>query len=153
MRKLFFVALIFGSFQLLSVGAQAQNWTESKLQKLYTGYLSDMDLNNWVDDDGDVQFEYNDHTYFIDVSESDPEFFRVVLFNIWPIESISENVQVLMAVDAVNRQQKVCKAYTINDNVWIATELFVADPADFKPVFQRSLDVIESSVEVFVENM
>lgn len=144
----FATALTFSSFV-----TSAQSWSESELQSMYMDFLEDQGIDGWIDSDGDVQFEYNDRNYFVEVNEDDNEFFRVVLFNIWPIESNSEAVQVAFACDAVNREMKVAKAYTSNDNVWIACELFVGNPRDFKPVFMRCLESIDSGVETFVENM
>lgn len=133
--------------------ASAFAQTEAQLQENFMEFLEDEGLEGWVDSDGDVQFEYNERNYFIEVNEGDPEFFRLVLFNIWPIESQSEAVQVSFAVDAVNREMKVVKAYTTNDNVWIAMEVFLADIDDYKSFFMRGLDVIDSAVDTFVGEM
>lgn len=147
--KFAFFTLLF-LFTTTLVSAQ---YSESELQDTFMSMLADHGIEGWIDSDGDVQFTYNDRNYFVEVNEDDPEFYRVVLFNIWPIESNSEAVEVAFAVDAVNRDQKVAKAYTIDDNVWIGVELFIENPGQAKAVFQRSLDVIESSVDVFVSNM
>ncbi|GGH77641.1 MAG: hypothetical protein EP346_12200 [Bacteroidetes bacterium] len=144
------IAVVLG---ISSYDANAQNWSESRLQEMYLGYLEDQGIEGWIDSDGDVQFTYNDRNYFVEVNEDDNEFFRVVLFNIWPIESQSEAVQVAFAVDEVNRQAKVAKAYTQNDNVWIACELFVGHPEDFKPVFDRCLTAIDAAIDTFVAEM
>lgn len=139
---------------LLVLPTTSFSQTEDELQAKFLKFLDrEMDIEGWVDSDGDVQFEYNEKTYFIEVNESDPQFFRLVLFNIWPIESISEQAQVLAAVDAVNRQQKVIKAYTTNDNVWIAMEVFLNDIDDYEAFLERGLDVIEGGVDVFVGEM
>lgn len=132
--------------------AQAQ-WSDAEIQESYISFLANEGINGWVDSDGDVQFEYNDRTYFMETNDGDNEFFRVVLFNIWPIESAQERVQVLAAVDAVNRQMKVAKAYTLNDNVWIACELFVESPDSFKPIWSRCMSTIEDGVDTFVSEM
>ncbi len=147
--------IFFSVFALLFVlPTTSFGQTESELQQKFLTFLDrGMDIEGWVDEDGDVQFEYNEKTYFIEVNESDPEFFRLVLFNIWPIESVSEQAQVYAAVDAVNRQQKVIKAYTTNDNVWIAMEVFLNDIDDYEAFLERGLKVIESGVEIFVEEM
>lgn len=154
MRKvgLTMVMMVLGIFAFAPI-AHAQDWSESELQEMYMDFLSDNGMEGWIDSDGDVQFDYNDRTYFIEVNEGDNEFFRVVLYNIWPIESNSEAVEVAFACDAVNREMKVTKAYTTNDNVWLACELFVGRPEAFKPVFMRCLEVIEQGVDTFVENM
>lgn len=138
---------------LLTTTIVSAQYTESQLQNIFTTMLEENGMEGWIDSDGDVQFTYNDRNYFIEVNEDDPEFYRIVLSNIWPIESNSEAIEVLFAVDAVNRKQKVAKAYTNNDNVCIAVELFIDNPLEAKPVFMRSLSSIESSIDVFVSEM
>lgn len=153
MRKLIIcTSLTFFSLLLFSTEAQAQ-WTESKLQEMYLDFLSGEGMEGSIDQDGDVQFRYNDRTYFIEVNEDDNEFFRVVLPNIWPIESVSEGLAVVQACDEVNRTMKCAKAYVTNDDVWIAVELFVARPDAFKGVFTRCMSAIEQGLETFVEEM
>ena len=133
--------------------ASAIAQTESELQENFMEFLADEGIEGWIDSDGDIQFEYNDHNYFIEVNEGDPEFFRLVLFNIWPIESQTEAVQVAFAVDAVNRELKVVKAYTTNDNVWLAMEVFLSDINDYKSFFMRGLGIIEDGIDTFVSEM
>ncbi len=62
-------------------------------------------------------------------------------------------MQAFTAVDAVNRELKVVKAYTIKDNVCLAMEVFLADIDDFESFFERGLNVVESGIDTFVENM
>ena len=153
MRKLIHcTALTLLSLLAFSTAAQAQ-WSESKLQTMYLDFLESEGMSGTIDGDGDVQFTYSDRTYFIEVNEDDNEFFRVVLPNIWPIESVQEGLEVVQACDEVNRSMKCTKAYVTNDDVWIAVELFVGSPTDFKPVFGRCLNAIEQGLETFVEEM
>lgn len=145
------VVLLLATFTAPQL-VQAQS--ELELQAMYKNHLTDdMGLEAFVDSDGDVQFSYQDRNYFIEVAENDLEFFRVVLFNIWAIESEEEFDQVEKAVAAVNADLKVVKAYIYNDNVWIATELFLPKPSDFSVVLPRCLEVIDSGVDKFVEKM
>jgi len=130
----------------------AQYSTE-ELRSIYISLLQEHDLEGWVDEDGDVQFEYESKSYFLGVDPNDPEFFRVVMFNIWPIESNLEASQVVLALDAVNRAHKVVKGYTIDDNVWLAVELFISNPTDASDIFERSLDELESAVNTFISEM
>lgn len=151
MKSFSFLLLTLFAFTF-STNATAQ-YSEPMLQSYFMDLLEENGYEGWVDSDGDVQFSYNDHDYFIEVNESDNEFFRVVLFNIWPIESLEEYNDVLGAVNEVNKEQKVAKAYITNDNVWIAAELFVEDPSHVANIFMRCLEVIEESVDVFIEEM
>lgn len=153
MRKLVLVTILtLFSLVLFSTTAQAQ-WNESQLQNMYLNFLDDNGLTGSIDGDGDVQFRYNDRTYFLEVNEGDNEFFRVVLPNIWPIESVQEGLQVVQACDEVNRSMKCTKAYVTNDNVWIAVELFLGRPDDFRDVFARCLSSIEQGLETFLDEM
>ena len=153
MRKLILgTTLTILSLIIFSTTAQAQ-WSESQLQEMYLNFLEEEEMTGTIDSDGDVQFSYNDRTYFIEVNEEDNEFFRVVLPNIWPIESMQEGLQVVQACDVVNRSMKCTKAYVTNDDVWIAVELFLGSPDDFEAVFERCLEAIEQGLETFVEEM
>lgn len=154
MRKLIIcTTLTFLSVLFFTSTIQAQQWSESKLQTMYLDFLDGEGMEGSIDADGDVQFRYNDRTYFIEVNEEDNEFFRVVLPNIWPIESVQEGLEVVQACDEVNRSMKCTKAYVTNDDVWIAVELFLGNPDDFKGVFDRCLSAIEQGLETFVEEM
>ena len=141
-------ALLFG---LCVSSLQAQS--NEVLQKAHLSFLEQKGIDGWIDSDGDIQFKYHDRTYFIEVDESDTEFFRVVLANIWPIESEIERMQVLEAVDYANTEIKVAKAFLVRDNVWVSVEVFVEEPGDYEAFFDRSLSVIELGVEHFVEKM
>jgi hypothetical protein len=126
---------------------------EEQLQRLYTEYLAEEGYKPEVDSDGDVRFKREGRLYFIEVSEDDPEFFHVVLANIWSIESEKERLQVLAAADYSNAKSKVSKVHTVRDNVWVSIELFVASPEDFKGVFKRIMSAFDNGVANFVNKM
>ncbi|MBM4311584.1 MAG: hypothetical protein FJ119_11665 [Deltaproteobacteria bacterium] len=133
--------------------ASIQTPSKAALQRLYTNYLTEEGYKPEVDDDGDVRFKREGRLYFIAVSDKDPEFFRVVLANIWPIESEKERVQVLVAADESNAKSKVSKVFTVRDNVWVNIELFLARPEDFKGVFKRAMSALDTGVENFAKKM
>jgi hypothetical protein len=132
---------------------KAKELTEKDLQKMYMEFLTADGYRPEVDSDGDVQFKEEGKTYFIDVSADDQEYFRIVLANIWPIESEEERLRVLQACDYANATAKVCKAYTVRDNVWVGIEVFVAKPEDFKGVFKRSMSALRNGTMLFVKKM
>ncbi|MEL6537199.1 MAG: hypothetical protein AAFQ98_17390 [Bacteroidota bacterium] len=155
MRKIGITLLVAAfSFLSFSPSALAQEWSESELQEMYMEFLADEGIDDaFIDSDGDIQFTYNDYNFFMEVNEDDNEFFRVVMFGFWPIESQTEAVQVAFACDVVNRQMKVAKANTVDDSVWISTELFLGRPTHFKSVFWRCMNSIESGFDTFIEEM
>jgi hypothetical protein len=123
------------------------------IQEMYMDFLAKEGYRPEIDADGDVQFKSEGKTYFMSVNDDDPTFFRLVLANIWPIESEVERTQVYIAVDHSNAQTKVAKAFTVKDDVWVGIELFLADPAEFKPLFDRSMSALGSGVDFFVGKM
>lgn len=151
MKSLLLTCLLTFTFSTFTV-AQT-DYTADQLQQIYIGLLSQQEIESWVDEDGDVQFEYDDKSYFIGIYEDDPEFFQLSLFNIWPIESTIEATQVLNALDVVNRDHKVVKGYTIDDNVWLAVELFISSPFESATIITRSIEALEEAVDTFVMAM
>jgi hypothetical protein len=127
--------------------------SDKQLQKMYQEFLVDEGYKPEVDEDGDVRFKREGKTYFINVEAEDPECFRLVLANIWPIESEEERGQALVAMDHCNAQAKVAKAYMVKDNVWVAIETFIAKPEDFKAIFKRSLSALDHGVALYAKRM
>jgi hypothetical protein len=137
---------------VLAPSAVAQS--DAELQALYTDFLTGQGVDSFVDSDGDVQFDRDGQSYYIGTNSGDPSFFNVVLFNVWPIESATERVTALNAVNEVSKELKVVKGYvTDDDNVWLACELFVEAPADFAPVFDRCLSTLETALDRFADAM
>jgi len=107
----------------------------------------------FVDSDGDVQFTYGENDYYIGINEGDQEFVRVVLWNLYSVDTASDAFQAIYAASVVTRDRKVVKAYVSGDEVIIAAELFVGDPQHIAPVFERVLDEIDTAATVFWSNM
>jgi hypothetical protein len=151
MLKIFLVV-----FSLAGFGALAQEpptWSAEALQTMYIEYLNGMGYVCEVDEDGDVRFVHEGRTYFISVDPKDPSCFRLVLANIWPIESEEERGRVMRAMDRCNALAKVTKAYLVRDNVWVAVETFLPKPEDHREVFKRSLAALGHGVGVFARAM
>ena len=155
LRPLFALLLITVT---LTATAQKKGKGEGELdkeaiQKMYMAFLTEEGYRPEVDADGDVQFKSEGKVYFMGVNDDDQTFFRLVLANIWPIESEVERTQVYIAVDHSNAQTKVAKAFLVKDDVWVGIELFLPEAGDFKDVFDRSMSALGSGVDFFVSKM
>ncbi|HEX2494595.1 MAG TPA: hypothetical protein VHK24_12530 [Steroidobacter sp.] len=131
----------------------AKKPSKEEFQKLYSQYLTEEGYRPEIDEDGDVRFKREGRTYFIYTTEQDAQYFSVVLPNIWAIESEEERSQVLAAADAANAKAKVAKVFTVDDDVWVSIELFVARPEDFKGVFDLAMHGLEYGATEFVGSM
>ncbi|MCW7752654.1 hypothetical protein OOT00_01485 [Desulfobotulus sp. H1] len=154
MKKIVWAGLmIVISAMFMASAAMAESLNKEALQNLYMEYLKGEGYRPEVDEDGDVMFRREGKIYFLFVTEDDSDFFRLVLPNIWPIESIEENLQVLAAADFSNALSKVSKVYTVNDDVWVSIEMFLPSQKDFSQIFRRSMEALDNGVANFVRKM
>ena len=123
--------------------------TREELQKLYLGVLAGEGYAPELDADGDVRFKHEGKSYFIEVREDDPFFFRVVLPNFWEIESEEEHVRAIRAANAVTGDIPVAKVFGLRGNTWCAVEMFLPGQESFAPVLGRCLLVIQQAVNHF----
>lgn len=127
--------------------------TRSELQGIYKDYLAEEGFKPDLDDDGDVKFKREGKTYFIQINEQDPEFFRIVFPNFWKIEDEGERLKAFRAAEWANRKTKCCKVFMMQNNMWASIEAFLPKPDDFKPIFMRCLSAMETGVSNFAQNM
>jgi hypothetical protein len=148
------LSLLFAlAFTLLATAQKGEAPSKKDLQKSYMDYLGNEGYRPELDKDGDVQFKHEGKTYFLSVSPDDAVFFRLILPNIWPIESELERTQVHIGVDHVNAEAKVAKAYIAQEDVWLAIECFMPEADDFKAIFPRSLEALDGAINLFVTKM
>ena len=147
-----FATILLATFSFV-LSAQETSKEKKELQKMYMDYLEKEGYKPEVDSDGDVQFKAEGKTYFINVVEDDPQYFRVVLANIWPIESEEERQQVLVAMDYSNAKAKVTKTYMVKDNVWVGIEIFLPKSEDFEAVFPRCMSALNHGTAHYVTRM
>lgn len=142
--------LMVGALATMDAGAAEGAWDKAALQQMYVDFLAGEGYRPEVDGDGDVVFKKEGRTYYIMVDDRDPEFFRLAFPAIWQIDDEEERSRVLIAAEEANRNCKVAKTYIMGGNrVWVNTELFVAQPEDFKRVFTRALSSADYGATVF----
>ena len=150
---LILASLILGYHHSRAGAEETAKITKPALQQMYVDYLTAEGFKPIVDVDGDIEFKMEGLTYFIGVNEKDPQFFRIVLANIWPIENDEEREKVLAAANEASANTKVAKVFTVKKNVWVSIELFVGTPDEFKPIFKRSCSALSSAKRTFVDLM
>jgi hypothetical protein len=126
-----------------------------KLQKseMYKTYLVGEGYKPDVDKDGDIAFKREGRWLLIIIDGGDEEYFQLAYPNFWKIESEEERQIVVSACALVTSKTKVVKVYPVKDNVWASFEIVLPKPEDFKAVFPRAVDLLESGVRKFVDYM
>jgi hypothetical protein len=126
--------------------------TKNERAELYQTFIKEEGYVPKIDDDGDIVFKYEGRGYII-ILDDDEEYFRLVFPNFWSIETEDERTKVMVAALNTTSKTKVAKVFPVRDNVWASVELFCSPPESFRSVFNRSMSALQSSVDIFVENM
>ncbi len=153
MKKAIYTWCFLSAIFLSSLSAIGQSYDESELQEAYMNALQREDIASWIDSDGDVRFEYNGHDYYISVDEEQSDRLRIVLMEVWPIESHIEAVEAAFACNEVNLELTTVKAFTRNDHVEIACESWMKTPREASNVIMSSIEAMEEGVRIFVNHM
>ena len=90
--------------------------------------------------DGDLFFRYQGTNLFCCKDDSDKQFLRIIMPNIYKIDG--NRTRVLEAINAIAREIKVIKAFLVNDCIWLAIEMFVDSTAAIDDFIERCLDIL-----------
>jgi len=126
--------------------------TKQERCELYRDILSEQGHDAAIDDQGDVVFEYEGGTYFVQVSD-DEMYFRLIYPNFWPLESDEERKRVRRAALTATAETKVAKVFPVDDNVWATIEMFCSPPEVVAPSIPRALSALRDAVTTFQERM
>jgi hypothetical protein len=127
--------------------------SKAERAQMYLEYLRSEGYVPSIDGDGDVVFKYEGRTYYIIVSETDPEYFKLLFPNFWSLESPEEKVKAERSALIATLETKVAKVSPVRENVVATIEMFCSPPESFKNVFPRSISALRSAVQTFVEKM
>ncbi|WP_087723748.1 T3SS (YopN, CesT) and YbjN peptide-binding chaperone 1 [Pandoraea sp. PE-S2T-3] len=123
---------------------------QDHIQTLLT-YLQGEGYSAHLDDDGDIAFKREGLQYVLCFDQSDPGYGKLLLPNVYQIESQESLSRALIAMDEINRQMKVVKIYTVRDQVWLTVELWFADQTCWCPLLGRSMRALSHALMKFAE--
>jgi hypothetical protein len=106
-----------------------------------------------LDEDGDLRLKYEGMSYALCFDQDDPLFSKLVLPNVWALDSEQEFGRALAAVDEINRRLKLVKAHTVGDQVWLGVELWLPDPSGWRQLLPRALRSLSHGVHLLTEQM
>lgn len=149
LRQLLLLSLIFFA---VTFQAQAQSDEPSvkELQNKYLGFLIREGYDPSIDDDGDVQFTYEDDIYFISIMPSDKSFFRIGRLDALELTTESEIDRVIKICHDITKDVKVSKVYWHNDVLWTSTELLIANDDDYEGIFERAMELTSIAFSDFL---
>lgn len=121
--------------------------------ELFIDFLADEGYRPKLDSDGDVTFKHEGKTYIIFAEEDDKTYVRLGALFIWSIDDEAERGRAHAVANEMNRAYKVVKVCVVEKDTYASVELFFADLAQFKAVFDRSLAALVHVVGEFQDGM
>ena len=153
-KRLLYIALLLSIAFIITPARAADPVSKEYLQDLYINYLREEGYRAELDSTNRIKFKYEGRPYYLCVTEDDPEFFKVFLPVGCKTDTETEKNKALEAASFVMRRMKSVKICPITDDqVWISIELFFAQPGDFKPLFGRTLRVLQTSYDSFCKRL
>jgi len=123
------------------------------LAQTYDTYLRGEGYQPVIDPDGDVIFKREGRTYFIQVYDGDPMYFRVVFPRFWKIENDEERARVARACVAATALSKCTTVFISRDYVTASIEVILDSPDAYKVIFERLMNALMNGVNNFVATM
>lgn len=114
-------------------------------------YLSEEGYRPKVDEDGDIQFKAQGLTLWCTGDKDDPQYFRIIMPNIYTVEG--NRTKVLEAINTVCRDRKVVKAFLVENSLWIAVELFASEDSNVGEYFDRLVNVVLQTREIIAHEI
>lgn len=107
---------------------------------LVENWLKDQGFRCERDSDGDLLFRYEGVHLFCCKDDSDKQFLRIIMPNIYKVDG--DRTRVLEAINTIARDIKAIKAFLVNDSLWLAIEMFVDSTPDIEDFIERCLDIL-----------
>lgn len=106
-----------------------------------------------LDSDGDIRFKCEGLSFVLCFDASDPSFGKLVLANVWEIESAAELQLALTVLDNINRKLKVVKGHTHRDQVWFTVEILLDQQSRWTEYLQRAIRGLGHGLTLFAAQM
>lgn len=118
---------------------------------LFKQYLQTKNITP-TDDNETITFVYKDLYYLFVSDKSDPNYFRLIIPNIYKAEDEDAIAKFKNLVNSINLKFKVAKSFiTDNGMVWTSVEQFVYSTDNIERLFERSLVLLDLIVGQFRE--
>lgn len=106
-----------------------------------------------TDSDGDIVFRFEGMGYVLCFDADDAAFGKLLLPNVWPIESPGEQQRVLAALDEVNRRIKLVKGHVLRGQVWFCIEMLLLEQRHWAHFLARATRSMAHAASLFANEM
>lgn len=111
-------------------------------------YLEAKGIKPTTEVDGQITFLYNGLYYLFAYDCSDPNYFRLILPNVFKVEDNRAKYDAL--VNDINQRFKVAKTYiTSEDMIWITADQFIYSREGIDLMYERCIALLKIVIDHF----
>ena len=122
------------------------------MQSNFIQYLSSKNLPFQNNIEEQISFQFEGLNYIFVYDNSDLNFFRLLLPNIYNINDDRERYNQM--INDFNNTYKVVKAIIVSQNqIWLSVEQFVYSNERIELLFERCVMLLRTTIELFQKNI
>ncbi|PJJ19143.1 hypothetical protein SAMN05216517_102380 [Janthinobacterium sp. OK676] len=106
-----------------------------------------------IDSDGDIVFRFEGMGYVLCFDADDAQFGKLLLPNVWSIDTQEELLRVHAALDEVNRRIKLVKGHVQRGQVWFCIEMLLLEQQHWTHFLARATRAIAHAATLFASEM
>ena len=111
-------------------------------------YLETKGIKPTTEIEGQITFQFDGLYYLFVYEKSDPNYFRLILPNVFKVEDNRDKYDVL--VNEINQRFKVAKTYiTSEDMIWIAVDQFIYSREGIDLMFEQCIALLKIVIDYF----
>lgn len=129
-----------------------RNNSSRQMQSNFIQYLSSKNLPFQNNIEEQISFQFEGLNYIFVYDNSDLNFFRLLLPNIYNINDDRERYNQM--INDFNNTYKVVKAIIVSQNqIWLSVEQFVYSNERIELLFERCVMLLRTTIELFQKNI
>ncbi|MGK5072002.1 hypothetical protein [Janthinobacterium sp. ZB1P44] len=106
-----------------------------------------------TDSDGDIVFRFEGMGYVLCFDADDGQFGKLLLPNVWSIDTAEELLRVRAALDEVNRRIKLVKGHVQRGQVWFCIEMLLLEQQHWTHFLARATRAMAHAASLFASEM
>ena len=106
-----------------------------------------------TDSDGDIVFRFEGMGYVLCFDADDGQFGKLLLPNVWSIDTAEELLRVRAALDEVNRRIKLVKGHVQRGQVWFCIEMLLLEQQHWAHFLARATRSMAHAASLFASEM
>ncbi|MFC4427157.1 hypothetical protein [Deinococcus navajonensis] len=102
-------------------------------------FLAEEGFRPALDDEGDVIFKYEGHTYLLLTASDEPTVLTLLPF-FWPLDDAAERARAMAAAMYAHRHVRIGRVTVLEENVSASVNAYLPDESSFRAVLLSSLE-------------